>query len=110
MSLLVSALTRFASSVILFAIILYAPALVHAFVLPKWVWYARSDPGVARRQPTNVACPRRLAERHAGRLGLRVWDPPFEPWTITISVLRRTGSTDAGVDWFVEQVRTAAGV
>jgi hypothetical protein len=79
MSLLVSALTRFASCVILFAIILYAPALVHAFVLPKWVWYARSVSGVARRQPTNVACPRRLAEAKAEVIAVRYDGPRRTP-------------------------------
>ena len=61
MSLLLSALTRFASCVFLFAVILYAPGFVPVLVLPKWVWHARGDSGLARR-PAPVACPRRLAE------------------------------------------------
>ena len=56
-----------------------------------------------------VTCPRRLAERHAERLGLQVLDTPFPPNTISVSVMRRTGVTDAGVDWFLEQVRAAVG-
>ncbi|HEX4505220.1 MAG TPA: hypothetical protein VH722_05775 [Alphaproteobacteria bacterium] len=55
MSLLLSALTRAASSVLLFAVILYAPGFVSALALPKWVWHARS-------RPAAVGCPRRLAE------------------------------------------------
>jgi len=51
--------------------------------------------------------PRRLAERHAGKLGLQVLDPPFEPKVIAVSVMRRAGVEDAGVDWFLEQVRQA---
>ena len=54
MSLLLSALTRIASCVFLFAVILYAPGFVPALVLPKWVWHARSRPPAAD-------CPRRLA-------------------------------------------------
>jgi hypothetical protein len=79
MSLLLSALTRFASCVILFAVILYAPALVHAFMLPKWAWHARSDSGVARRQPANVACPRRLAEAEAEVIAVRYGGPRRTP-------------------------------
>jgi DNA-binding transcriptional LysR family regulator len=56
-----------------------------------------------------VTCPRRLAERHADRLGLQVLDPPFEPDTITVSSVRRAGLVDLGVDWFLDQVRLAAG-
>jgi DNA-binding transcriptional LysR family regulator len=54
--------------------------------------------------------PRRLAERHADKLGLQVLDPPFEPDRIPVSVMRRSGVSDAGADWFLEQVRLAAGV
>ena len=53
-------------------------------------------------------CPRRLAERHAEMLGLQVLDPPFEPDVISVSAVRRAGVQDAGVDWFLEQVRAAA--
>jgi DNA-binding transcriptional LysR family regulator len=51
-----------------------------------------------------VTCPRRLAERHA----LQVLDLPFTPDTISVSVVRRAGVTDAGVDWFLEKIRDAA--
>jgi DNA-binding transcriptional LysR family regulator len=51
--------------------------------------------------------PRRLAERHAGKLGLQVLDPPFEPHVITVSTLRRAGVADAGADWFLGEVREA---
>ena len=53
--------------------------------------------------------PRRLAERHAGQLGLQVLDMPFPPNAITVSVMRRAGVADAGVDWFLGEVRSAAG-
>ncbi|HEX4711257.1 LysR family transcriptional regulator [Phenylobacterium sp.] len=57
-----------------------------------------------------VTCPRRLAERHAERLGLQVLDPPFEPDVITVSVVRRAGVADTGADWFLQLVREAVGV
>ena len=55
MSLFLTALTRIASCVFLFAVILYAPGFVPALVLPKWVFHTRS------RAPA-VGCSRRLAE------------------------------------------------
>jgi DNA-binding transcriptional LysR family regulator len=55
-----------------------------------------------------ATCPRRLAERHAARLGLQVIDPPFEPNRIDVSAVRRAGRLDAGLDWFLDQVRAAA--
>jgi len=54
-----------------------------------------------------VTCPRRLAERHAERLGLQVLDMPFPPTTISVSLVRRSGVRDAGVDWFLGLVRDA---
>ena len=53
--------------------------------------------------------PRRLAERHADMLGLQVLDMPFPPNAITVSVMRRTGISDPGVDWFLDQVRAVIG-
>jgi len=52
--------------------------------------------------------PRRLAERHAGKLGLQVLDLPFPPDRLTLSVMRRSGVADPGADWFLDQVRAAA--
>lgn len=49
--------------------------------------------------------PRRLAEQHAGILGLQVIDPPFEPERISVSAVRRAGAKDAGLDWFLGEVR-----
>lgn len=56
-----------------------------------------------------ATCPRKLAERHAEMFGLQVLDPPFEPLSFKISALRRSGAQDAGVDWFLDQVRRAVG-
>lgn len=52
--------------------------------------------------------PRKLAERHAERLGLQVLELPFPANTIAVSVMRRAGVADPGADWFLEQVRAAA--
>lgn len=49
--------------------------------------------------------PRRLAERHADILGLQVLDPPFEPSRISVAAVRRAGVKDAGLDWFLGEVR-----
>jgi len=54
-----------------------------------------------------VTCPRRLAERHAAKLGLQVLDMPFPPNRIAVSLMRRTGVRDAGTDWFLDRVREA---
>ena len=72
MSLLLTALTRLASCVVLFAVILYAPALAPVLALPKWVWHARGDGGLARRPPATVTCPRRLAEAEVRAVGYGV--------------------------------------
>jgi len=72
--------------------------------VPQWLTalaMAASTDGI-------VTCSRRLAERHAERLGLQVLDPPFVSDVIAVSVMRRAGVADAGVDWFLEQVRAAA--
>ena len=52
--------------------------------------------------------PRRLAARHAERLGVQVLDLPFPPNRIAVSVARRAGHRDPGLDWFVGEVRAAA--
>lgn len=72
--------------------------------VPQWLtalMLVASTDGIA-------TVPRRLAERHAGMLGLQVIDPPFEPFRIHVSVMRRSGISDAGADWFLDQVREAA--
>jgi DNA-binding transcriptional LysR family regulator len=55
-----------------------------------------------------VTCPRRLAQRHAAKLGLQVLELPFPPNRIDVSVMRRAGARDAGADWFLGQVKAAA--
>jgi DNA-binding transcriptional LysR family regulator len=79
-------------------------AIAQLAAVPQWltalVMVASTD-GIA-------TCPRRLAERHADKLGLQVLDPPFEPYTIAVSVMRRAGVADEGADWFLDQVRMTA--
>jgi len=53
-----------------------------------------------------VDCPRRLAEKHARKLGLQVVDPPFKPFRFTIQCVRRQAD-DPGVDWLVERIKAA---
>ncbi|HEY8003487.1 MAG TPA: LysR family transcriptional regulator [Phenylobacterium sp.] len=75
----------------------------HLASVPQWLTalvLAASTDGI-------VTCPRRLAQRHAERLGLQVLDLPFPPDGISVSVVRRTGAADAGVDWLLGQVREA---
>ncbi len=75
----------------------------HLASVPQWL----TALAMAAATDGLVTCPRRLAERHAERLGLQVLDLPFSPDTISVSVTRRTGASDAGVDWFLEQIREA---
>ncbi|HUO12147.1 MAG TPA: LysR substrate-binding domain-containing protein, partial [Caulobacteraceae bacterium] len=51
-------------------------------------------------------CPRRLAVRHAERLGLQALDPPFARFPMTIQAVRRSGD-DPGLDWLMTQLSAA---
>lgn len=53
--------------------------------------------------------PRALAERHAATFGLVILDAPFVNGTVAISLMRRAGVQDEGVDWFCDQLRAAIG-
>ena len=53
-------------------------------------------------------CPRRLAQRHAARLGLQVLEPPGRPFTFTMQAVRRAGAPDAGLDWLMIKIAEAA--
>jgi DNA-binding transcriptional LysR family regulator len=54
-----------------------------------------------------ATCPRRLAERMAGSLGLQIIDADFTGPRFTISAVRRGVHVDAGIDWLVRAVRDA---
>jgi DNA-binding transcriptional LysR family regulator len=82
-----------------------APGVKQLASVPGWLtalMMAAATDGI-------VTCPRRLAERHAERLGLQVLDMPGGANRIEVSVMRRSGVADAGVDWFLGQVRAAVG-
>ena len=78
MSLLLTALTRLASCVFLFAVILYVPGFVPLLALPKRIRHARADSGRARR-PATVGCSRRLAETEAEVTAVRYAAPRRAP-------------------------------
>lgn len=73
-------------------------------VVPRWltvlVLVSQSD-GIG-------TVPRRLAERHAGLLGLAILDAPFVGKVLKVSAAMRTGETDAGAAWLWGQVQAAA--
>ena len=75
----------------------------HLASVPHWLTalaLAASTDGI-------VTCPRKLAERHAPKLGLQVLDLPFPPDRIEVSVVRRTGAPDPGAAWLLEQVKAS---
>ena len=81
------------------------PDMVMLAAVPQWLtalMLVASTDGIA-------TVPRKLAERHAAKLGLQVLDLPFMPDTFSVSLMRRAGVVDPGADWFLEQVRAAAG-
>lgn len=53
--------------------------------------------------------PRRLAERHAAALKLKVLNAPFVQDKIKVSMICRAAGEDPGADWFAGEVRTAIG-
>jgi hypothetical protein len=54
-----------------------------------------------------ATCPRRLAKRMAGVLGLQIIDADFAGPRFAVSAVRRAGHADAGIDWLIAAVRTA---
>jgi DNA-binding transcriptional LysR family regulator len=79
--------------------------MVMLAAVPQWLTaliLVASTDGIA-------TVPRRLAERHARKLGLQVLDLPFPPDRFSLSVMRRAGVVDPGADWFLSEVRAAAG-
>lgn len=71
--------------------------------VPQWLtvlMLVASTDGIA-------TVPRRLTERHGERLGLQALPLPFPPKTIHVSVMRRAGVKDPGVDWFLGEIRAA---
>ena len=81
------------------------PSMTHFASVPGWLTALM----LVAATDAIATCPRRLAERHADMLGLQVIDLPFPPDTISVSVMRRVGAADPGVEWFLDQARAAAG-
>lgn len=54
-----------------------------------------------------ATCPRRLAERMAGVLGLQIVDADFAGPRFDVSAVRRAGAADAGIDWLLAAIREA---
>jgi DNA-binding transcriptional LysR family regulator len=54
-----------------------------------------------------ATCPRRLAERLAGVLGLQIIDADYAGPRFEVFAVRRAGQADAGIDWLVAAVRAA---
>jgi DNA-binding transcriptional LysR family regulator len=52
-----------------------------------------------------ATCPRRLAERMAGVLGLQMIETDFAGPRFAVSAVRRIGHADAGIDWLLAAVR-----
>ena len=54
-----------------------------------------------------ATCPLRFARRQAKVLGLQVMTAPFLKDRIQVYAVRRNGTPDPGVDWFLDQIRKA---
>ena len=79
------------------------PDMTHFASVPGWLMALM----LVASTDAIATCPRRLALRHAEKLGLQVLDLPVPPDTISVSVMRRSGAADEGAAWFLEQVRLA---
>ena len=58
---------------------------------------------------TIATCPLRLAKRQAKVLGLQVIEAPFLIHRLPVYAVRRETGSDAGTQWFIDQVRRAVG-
>lgn len=55
-----------------------------------------------------ATCPMRLAQRQAAVLNLQILKQPFKPQHFDVFAVRRTDQQDAGIDWFLEQIKKSA--
>lgn len=55
-----------------------------------------------------ATCPMRLAQRQAAILNLQILRQPFQPQQFDVFAVRRTDRQDAGIDWFLEQIKKSA--
>jgi DNA-binding transcriptional LysR family regulator len=83
-----------------------SPSIVSTVALvPRWL----TALAMVAASDAVATCPRRLAERMAGVLGLQIIDADFAGPHFEVSAVRRTGHADAGIDWLTAAVRAAAG-
>lgn len=77
--------------------------LVTAAIVPHWLT------ALVLVSTTDVlaTCPRRLAQRQAPVLNLRLLDPPWHSPPFTVHVARRRQGRDPGVDWILDRVLEA---
>jgi DNA-binding transcriptional LysR family regulator len=80
------------------------PSIVSTVALvPRWLTALTMVSG----SDAIATCPRRLAERMAGVLGLQIIDADFAGPRFAISAVRRAAHADAGIDWLLAAIRTA---
>lgn len=70
-------------------------------IVPRWLTVL----GMVADCDAIATVPQKLAQRFAGTFGLRILKAEFVNTKISLSALRRSGSVDEGVDWFLERVR-----
>jgi DNA-binding transcriptional LysR family regulator len=81
-----------------------SPSIVYTVALvPRWLTALT----MVSTSDALATCPRRLAERMAGVLGLQVIDTDFAGPRFKVSAVRRAGHADAGIDWLTAKVRDA---
>lgn len=81
------------------------PDIAFTAVVPRWLTVL----AIVAASDAIATCPRKLAERQAKLMGLQVLNPPFAPNEIEVSAVRRAGIEDAGLDWLLGEIKTAAG-
>jgi len=81
-----------------------SPSVVSTVALvPRWL----TALSMVSTSDAIATCPRRLAVRMAGVLGLQVIDADFAGPRFAVSAVRRAGHADAGVNWLLAKVRAA---
>jgi DNA-binding transcriptional LysR family regulator len=81
-----------------------SPAIVSTVAMvPRWLTALT----MVSTTDAIATCPRRLAERMAGVLGLQIIDADFAGPRFAVSAVRRAGHADAGIDWLRAAIRAA---
>lgn len=81
-----------------------SPTLVAALaVVPSWMTVL----ALVARSDALATVPRRIAESVADLFQLQVLDPPFEPYRMVISSVRRADADDPAIDWLEEEIARA---